>query len=97
MGLRKEQEKGNDHCILGKPLNSLWWPVYVIVFVQVEVPSSNRVRKLFCGFESFLGPQKVHGYHRINSWDMCVTSRDSCYPIGCQILHVLAILYSSLQ
>ena len=26
-----------------------------------------------------------------------VTSRDSCYPIGCQILHVLAILYSSLQ
>ena len=37
--------------------------------------------------------------------DMCleknvkrlVTSRDSCYPIGCQILHVLAILYSSLR
>ena len=26
-----------------------------------------------------------------------VTSRDSCYPIGCQILHVLAILYRSLQ
>ena len=65
MGLRKEQEKGNDHCIFGKLLNSLWWPVYVIVFVQVEVPSSNRVRKLFCGFESFLGPQKVHGYNRI--------------------------------
>ena len=26
-----------------------------------------------------------------------VTSRVSCYPIGCQILHVLAILYSSFQ
>ena len=24
-----------------------------------------------------------------------VTSRDSCYPLGCQILHVLAILYSN--
>ena len=31
------------------------------------------------------------------SFCMYVTSRDSCYPIGCQILHVLAILYSSLQ
>ena len=26
-----------------------------------------------------------------------VTSHDSCYPIGCEILHVLAILYRSLQ
>ena len=29
MSLRKEQEKGNDHRILGELLNSLWWPVYV--------------------------------------------------------------------
>ena len=26
-----------------------------------------------------------------------VTSRDSCYLLGCQILHVLAILYRSLE
>ena len=26
-----------------------------------------------------------------------VTSHDSCYPVGCQILHVLVILYRSLQ
>ena len=36
--LREEQEKGNDSCILGKLLNSLWWPVYLTVFVQVESP-----------------------------------------------------------
>ena len=28
---------------------------------------------------------------------LVVTSRDSCYPIGSQILHVLAILYTSLH
>ena len=26
-----------------------------------------------------------------------VMSHDSCYPVGCQILHVLVILYRSLQ
>ena len=71
-GLEKGAGKRKRPLHFGELLNSLWWPVYVIVFVQVEVPSSNRVRKLFCGFESFLGPQKVHGYHRINSWDMCM-------------------------
>ena len=31
------------------------------------------------------------------AWWKHVTSRDSCYPIGCQILHVLSILYRILQ
>ena len=31
------------------------------------------------------------------AWRKHVTSRDSCYPIGCQILHVLSILYRILQ
>ena len=65
--------------------------------VQTAVSFPPSFEGTFSSKERRLGTRQnlIHSWYW--AWRKHVTSRDSCYPIGCQILNVLSILYRSLQ
>ena len=65
--------------------------------VQTAVSFPPSFEGTFSSKERRLGTRQnlIHSWYW--AWRKHVTSRDSCYPIGCQILHVLSILYRILQ
>ena len=74
-----------------------WWTARDHGRVQTAVSFPPSFEGTFSSKERRLGTRQnlIHSWYW--AWRKHVTSRDCCYPIGCQILHVLSILYRILQ